>query len=74
MEALATISSVRGLVQALAAIRTQHKLPCAVTFDPASGLKLRFLDGGHAMQSGISLSASVRQRRSRGGWLAAAYW
>ena len=43
---------------ALAAIRTTQKLPCAVTFDP-TGLQLRFLDGGHAMQSGISLSASV---------------
>lgn len=60
MEALATITSVKGLVVALQSIRTNHKLPCAVTFDPSSGLKLRFLDGGHAMQSGISLSTSVR--------------
>ncbi len=59
MEALATITSVKGLVVALQSIRTNHKLPCAVTFDPSSGLKLRFLDGGHAMQSGISLSTSV---------------
>ncbi|PSC76868.1 damaged DNA binding [Micractinium conductrix] len=58
MEVQATIASVRGLVQALQAIRTSLKLPCAVTFD-ASGLKLRFLDGGHTMQSGISLSAAV---------------
>lgn len=62
MEVQATIASVRGLVQALQAIRTSLKLPCAVTFD-ASGLKLRFLDGGHTMQSGISLSAAVRMRR-----------
>lgn len=66
MEALATITSVKGLVVALQSIRTNHKLPCAVTFDPSSGLKLRFLDGGHAMQSGISLSTSVRW-----GWLGA---
>lgn len=57
-EALATIASVKGLVVALQAIRTNLKLPCAVIFDPA-GLKLRFLDCAHAMQSGISLSASV---------------
>lgn len=57
-EALASIASVKGLVVALQAIRTNLKLPCALTFDPA-GLKLRFLDGGHAMQSGISLSASI---------------
>ena len=31
-----------------------------MTFDPGSGLKLRFLDGGQDMQSGISLSTSVR--------------
>ena len=58
MEALATITSVRGLVTALQAIRTNQKLPCLVTFNP-TGLQLRFLDGGHAMQSGIFLSASV---------------
>ncbi|KAL4425833.1 hypothetical protein ABPG75_009849 [Micractinium tetrahymenae] len=57
-EASATIASVKGLVVALQAVRTTLKLPCAVTFDPA-GLKLRYLDGAHAMQSGISLSASV---------------
>ena len=58
MEALATITSVKGLVQALQAIKTSNKLPCAVQFD-ASGLTLRFLDGGHAMQSGIYLSTAV---------------
>lgn len=57
-EASATIASVKGLVVALQAVRTTLKLPCVLTFDP-TGLKLRFLDGAHAMQSGISLSASV---------------
>ncbi|EFN57432.1 hypothetical protein CHLNCDRAFT_50963 [Chlorella variabilis] len=58
-QAHATIATVRSLVQALQAIRTHQKLPCAVTFEAAAGLSLRFLDGGHAMQSGISLSTSV---------------
>ncbi|KAL4445781.1 hypothetical protein ABPG77_008980 [Micractinium sp. CCAP 211/92] len=58
VEASATIASVKGLVVALQAVRTTLKLPCVVTFDSV-GLKLRFLDGAHAMQSGISLSASV---------------
>ncbi|KAL4859856.1 hypothetical protein ACK3TF_000122 [Chlorella vulgaris] len=57
--AQASIASVRGLVQVLQSIRSHQKLPCAVTFEPDTGLSLRFLDGGHAMQSGISLSISV---------------
>ena len=64
MEALATITSVKGLVLALQAIKTTHKLPCAVKFD-ASGLTLRFLDGGHAMQSGIYLSTAVSAAATR---------
>ena len=60
MQALATITSVRALVLALQAIRTSHKLPCAATFHPDGGFKLRFLDGSHTMQSGISLGTSVR--------------
>ena len=60
-QAHATIACVKGLVQALQAIKMNHKLPCAVTFEAAAGLSLRFLDAGHAMQSGISLSAAVSQ-------------
>lgn len=77
-----TINSVRGLVVALQAIRSNLKLPCALSVDP-SGLNLRFLDGAHAMQSGIFLGAAVRQagstgvpRRgdSGGRWQAASAW
>lgn len=56
----ATIDSVKGLELVLQAIRTNQKHACALTFDPSSGLKLRFLDSGRVMQSGIALGVSVR--------------
>lgn len=59
MHAQATVANVRSLVLALQAIKTPHKLPCAVTFEAGLGLSLRFLDSAHTMQSGFSLSPAV---------------
>jgi hypothetical protein len=59
MHVQATITNVRSLVLALQAIKTPHKLPCAVTFEAGSGMSLRFLDSAHTIQSGFSLSPAV---------------